>query len=165
MKAIPQPGDKEVKLNSGRLKLTMELKWQSNFALRKTKDFWRAQCFVDAECIRYMDKYTPMRTGAMIKSVTLGTKIGSGNIVYNSPYARYQYYGEVYGPNIPIYKDGELMGWRSPKKPAKKYPTGREIVYSKDKHQAAQKLWFEKMKSEKGDTILRGALRIAGGGQ
>lgn len=136
--------------------------WNPNFAKAMNEDFRKAQRFVDSECIRYMDKYTPMRTGAMIKSVTLGTKIGSGRIVYNSPYARYQYYGEIYGPNIPVYKDGELMGWFSP---PKKHPTGREITYSRDKHPNAQKLWFEAMKSEKGDTIRRGAQRIAGGGQ
>ena len=135
--------------------------WNPNFAKITNEDFHRAQCFVDSECIRHMDKYTPQRTGALIRSATLGTKIGSGHIVYNSPYARYQYYGEIYGPNIPIYKDGELIGWRSP---PKKHPTGREITYSKDKNPSAQKLWFEKMKSEKGESILRGAQKIAGGG-
>ena len=135
--------------------------WNPNFAKTTNENFHRAQCFVDSECIRRMDKYTPKRTGALIRSATLGTKIGSGHIVYNSPYARYQYYGEIYGPNIPIYKDGELMGWRSP---PKKHPTGREITYSKDKNPNAQKLWFEKMKSEKGESILRGAQKIAGGG-
>lgn len=136
--------------------------WNPNFAKATNEDFRKAQRFVDSECIRYMDKYTPMRTGALIRSATLGTKIGSGHIVYNSPYARYQYYGEIYGPNIPVYKDGELMGWFSP---PKKHPTGREITYSRDKHPNAQKLWFEKMKSEKGDAIRRGAEKIAGGGQ
>lgn len=135
--------------------------WNPNFAKATNEDFRKAQCFVDSECIRYMDKYTPMRTGALIRSAALGTKIGSGRIVYNSPYARYQYYGEIYGPNIPVYKDGELMGWFSP---PKKHPTGREITYSQDKHPNAQKLWFEAMKSEKGDAIRRGAQRIAGGG-
>ena len=135
--------------------------WNPNFAKTTNEDFHRAQCFADSECIRQMDKYTPKRTGALIRSATLGTKIGSGHIVYNTPYARYQYYGEIYGPNIPIYKDGELMGWRSP---PKKHPTGREITYSKDKNPNAQKLWFEKMKSEKGESILRGAQKIAGGG-
>lgn len=35
------------------------------------------------------------------------------------PYAAYQYYGVVYGPNFPIFKDGKIDGWRSksPKKP------------------------------------------------
>ena len=135
--------------------------WNPNFAKITNEDFHRAQCFVDSECIRHMGKYTPKRTGALIRSATLGTKIGSGHIVYNSPYARYQYYGEIYGPNIPIYKDGELMGWRSP---PKKHPTGREITYSKDKNPNAQKLWFEKMKSEKGESILHGAQKIVGGG-
>lgn len=137
--------------------------WNPNFAKATNEDFHRAQRFVDETCIDKMIPYTPRRSGYLaLNAARLGTKIGSGLIIYNAPYARYQYYGEIYGPNIPIYKDGELMGWRSP---PKKSPTGREITYSKDKHPNAQKLWFEKMKSEKGDAIRRGAEKIAGGGQ
>lgn len=50
------------------------------------------QEFVDSECLRYMNKLTPRRTGMMIKSATLGTVIGSGSIEYLAPYARRQYY-------------------------------------------------------------------------
>lgn len=38
-------------------------------------------------------------------------------------YARYQYNGEVYGPNRPITKNGVIIGWYS--KPGAKHPTGR----------------------------------------
>ena len=62
----------------------------------------KVQAFVDSECIRLMTPYTPMKIGNLCQSVKRGTEIGSGTLVYASPYARYLYYGEVYGPNIPI---------------------------------------------------------------
>lgn len=69
-----------------------ELKWDSRFGARAAARFSKAQEYVDSECLRRMDPLTPMRTGAMIRSATAGTVIGSGKIVYNSPYARRQYY-------------------------------------------------------------------------
>ena len=120
----------------------------------------RVQRFVDSECIRLMNPYTPMMNGDLCQSVKRGTEIGSGKLVYASPYARYQYYGEVYGPNFPIYKDGVLVGFYSP---PMKQPTGREIEYSKAKHPKAGKQWFERMKADHKDDILKGAQKIAGG--
>lgn len=120
----------------------------------------KAQKFIDSECIRQMKPYTPFRTGMLERSATLGTVIGSGRIVYTSPYARYQYYGVVYGPNIPIYENGILVGFRSPKQ---KHKTNRMLTYSKARHPQAQRLWFETMKKKHGEAILRGAAAIAGG--
>lgn len=140
---------------------SFRFKWNPAFGKTTSENFHAAQCFIDSECIRCMRRYTPKRTGTLINSAKLGTKIGSGHIVYNSPYARYQYYGVVYGPNIPRRDEaGNIIGWFSP---PKKHPTNRELHYSTDKNADAQKLWFEKMKSEKGDSILRGALKIARG--
>ena len=53
------------------------------------------QKFIDSECIRLMKPYTPMLSGVLIKSATLGSTIGSGEIVQIAPYARYQYYGKL----------------------------------------------------------------------
>lgn len=122
----------------------------------------KAQKFIDSECLRYMKPYTPFRTGVMEKSATLGTVIGSGKIVYNSPYARYQYYGVVYGPNIPLYENGELVGFRSPKG-KQKHSTNRQMQYSRSRHPQAQRLWFETMKKKHGKAIIRGAAAVAGG--
>lgn len=118
------------------------------------------QRFVDSEVLRLMVPYTPMDTGAMIQSATAGTVIGSGKIQYNSPYARYLYYGEVYGPNVPIKENGIITGYWSP---PHKTPTGRPLTYSTERHPQAGKLWFERMKADHKEDILKGAMAIAMG--
>lgn len=118
------------------------------------------QKYIDQECIRRMRPYTPFLSGALIKSATIGTVIGSGTIKQNTPYARYQYYGEVYGPNIPIIKGGVLEGFYSP---PKKSPTGRDLQYNKSKNPKAGKMWFERMKADHKTSILAGAAKTSGG--
>lgn len=49
----------------------------------------RVQKFFTNTCYKHMDKYVPMREGNLRTIVD----INSDNIVYESPYARYQYYG------------------------------------------------------------------------
>ena len=73
-------------------KVIARLDWEPGFKRKKEDGFNNAQEFVDSECLRYMNKLTPRRTGMMIKSATLGTVIGSGSIEYLAPYARRQYY-------------------------------------------------------------------------
>lgn len=73
-------------------KITARLEWNPGFAPDKEAGFAKAQEFVDSECIRLMNPETPRRTGALIKSATLGTVIGSGEINQIVPYARRQYY-------------------------------------------------------------------------
>ena len=118
----------------------------------------KMQQFVDSEVLRLMNPYTPMDTGALVQSATNGTVIGSGKIQYTSPYARYLYYGEVYGPNIPIKEKGQVVGYWSP---PKKAPTGRPLAYSTERHPLAGKLWFERMKTDHKEDILKGAMKIA----
>lgn len=84
-------------LVQGGKNLKFGLKWNEHFGKQKRADFIKAQEIVDSECLRYMDKLTPMRTGMMIKSATLGTVIGSGEINYLAPYARRQYYNNSGG--------------------------------------------------------------------
>lgn len=68
--------------------------------------------------------YVPKKSGTLRDTV----KIGPRTIVFGSglPYARYQYMGEVYGPNHPIMQNGIVVGWFS-KPGEKKVPTGREL--------------------------------------
>lgn len=73
-------------------KVIARLKWNSGFIRKKKASFTKAQEFVDSECIRYMNPLAPRRTGLLIKSVTLGTVIGSGFLEYPVPYSRRQYY-------------------------------------------------------------------------
>lgn len=72
--------------------------------------------------VNMSERYVPVDTGALRKSV----QFGPSQIKWTAPYARYLYYGEVYGPNIPIIVFNTVLGFWSPKK---KYPTGRDMKY------------------------------------
>lgn len=75
------------------------------------------------------EKYIPNDTGALASNVT----IQADRIVYNSPYAHYQWIGEIYGRNFigkEVDDDGNIvgvLGWRSKRGKGVKYPTGRMI--------------------------------------
>lgn len=73
-------------------KVTSRLVWNKKFTPDMQESFSRAQMFVDQECIRRMAPETPFRSGALRKSATLGTVIGSGELNQIAPYARRQYY-------------------------------------------------------------------------
>lgn len=52
----------------------------------------KVQRFIDSECIRQMDPYTPKDVGTLIGAATNGTAIGSGQIIQQTPYAKRWYY-------------------------------------------------------------------------
>lgn len=72
--------------------VTAKLEWNSGFGQNESEKFSKKQAYVDQECIRRSSPETPRRTGVLIKSATLGTVIGSGEINQIAPYARRQYY-------------------------------------------------------------------------
>lgn len=86
----PRGALRQVRTRAGGV--TAKLIWNPDFARRRTQMFNRAQSFVDSEVLRLMQPYTPLRTGMLIKSATLGTVIGSGRIKQTTPYAARQYY-------------------------------------------------------------------------
>lgn len=130
-----------------------QFKWDSSFAKNKANTFSLAQKYVDSECIERMVQYTPMRNGMLFKSAKLGTVIGSGEIRYASPYARYQYYGKLMVSSI----TGSAFAARG----ESKVLTEKDLVYNKARHPLAQRLWFETMKHNHKEQILRGAAAIA----
>ena len=135
---------------------SIDIIWNKDFGIKTEQRLRKAQEFIDSECIRLMVPYTPRRNGMLEESVKLGSVIGSGELRYLVPYARYVYYGEVYGPNIPIIENGQLVGFFSrPGMP--KHPTGQEMRYDTSRHPLAGKLWFERMKADHKDEILQGA--------
>lgn len=93
---------------------------------------------VDSAVIRYSSPYVPFQDGILDGSASANTVIGSGEIVYATPYARYLWYGEKYGPNIPIIENGVVVGFWSPKE---KHPTGEKLNYDTSKHPLAGPFW------------------------
>lgn len=118
------------------------------------------QRYIDSEVIRQCEPYVPFDNGILTASASTATVIGSGLVTYNTPYAHYQYYGKVYGPNIPMTIGGEQT-FRSPKG-RKKMPTGRDLQYNKEVHPLAGPFWFERMMAGHKQDILTGAKKVAG---
>ena len=76
------------------------LRWNKN-APPTEENFDQLQKFIDNTVVRHMDAYVPMRTGMLKKSVILGSRMGSGELVFIAPYAHKQYY-----------RNGKLKGKR-----------------------------------------------------
>lgn len=136
---IETPRGKIIKTDNGDVKL----EWNPDFQPKWQERYTRAQMFVDSEVLRLSEPYTPFQSGMLVKSGILGTIVGSGEVVWNAPYSRYQYYGKV-------------MVGRAPKE-----LTDKDLTYHGAPKRGA--FWFERMKKDHGDKILRGAGKLAGG--
>lgn len=109
----------------------------------------RVQKFFTHTCRVHMDKYVPFDNGNLALRVWEESK----SLHYLSPYAHYQYEGRVMGPNVPIKRDGIIVGWFSPIKP--KYYTGQAINYNTDKHSLAGPHWDKRMWSAEKDKVIQ----------
>lgn len=119
-----------------------ELKFEPNFRPKWQARYDRAQMFVDSEVLRLCEPYVPLLTSMLVKSGILGTDIGSGEVAWIAPYAKYQYYGKVMAGN--------------PKK-----ATDKDLKYHGGGLRGS--FWFERMKAVHRNRIVAGARRIAGG--
>lgn len=104
----------------------------------------------------------PLLNGQLRRSANFPDGIYGGVLEYNTPYAHYQYVGEIYGPNIPIRdSEGNITGWFSPPRKAK-HPTGRKIANYSQSGTGPE--WFEEAKERHGDKWLRIVREEAGKG-
>ncbi len=69
------------------------IQWNGG-ARRITQRYSAIQKFIDNTVVRHMNPYVPMRTGILAKSVILGSRMGSGELIYVAPYSRRVYYNE-----------------------------------------------------------------------
>lgn len=86
---IHTPPDRQVAQGRGG---SVFLRWAGRFGAMRTALMNRKQQVVDSEVLRYCAPLIPFRTGELTRSGTRGTVIGSGNVQYTTPYARFQYY-------------------------------------------------------------------------
>lgn len=138
-KYIETPRGRIIQTSRGKAQLI----WNPEFQPKWNGRYNAAQIYVDSEVLRLSDPYVPFQSGMLKLSGQLGTVIGSGLVVYNAPYAKYQYYGYV-------------MAGRAPKQ-----LTDILITYSGAPKRG--KLWFERMKADHKESIITGARRRAGG--
>lgn len=113
------------------------LTWDKNFDTKAKSSFEKKQKYVDSECLRLSDPYTPMLTGTLKRSGTSGTVIGSGELKYTAPYARLQYYTNA--------------------------GKGRQGTTKHNSHNykcTRGKLWFERMKADHKKEIMNGVKKV-----
>jgi hypothetical protein len=121
---------------------TAELKFNTKFSKKWNERFEKAQKFVDGEVLRLSEPLVPFQTGMLINSGDLGTKVGSGEVRWITPYAHYQYCGVALS--------------RKTKK-----QTGKKLVYHGGPNRGS--FWFHRMKAANKEKILAEARKIASG--
>lgn len=100
--------------------------------------------FMAQTAARLMLPFVPMESGLLGQNYTIDSK--EGKIIYNSPYAHYQYYGELMlAPN------GSSWARRG----EKKHYAGRALQYSKQIHPLATDHWDKAMMKAKKDVLLK----------
>lgn len=140
---IETPRGCVINVNKNGKTIRAKLEWNPQFQPKWESKYNKAQKYVDNECLRHCDKLVPFRTGLLKKSGILGTIIGSGELNYLAPYSRYQYYGKV-------------MVGHPPKR-----VTDRPLKYQFAPKRGA--FWFERMKVQHKDQILKGASKFMKG--
>ena len=120
----------------------------------------RVQRTIDQKVIDYCLPYVPASPDRTLEfSAQLSTEVGSGEVIWNTPYAHYQYMGIVYGPNYPIYEAGALVGFYSP--PGRpKQKTDKALTYDTSQNPLAGSHWFERMKADRLNDLLDEARRV-----
>jgi hypothetical protein len=153
-----------------------ELRLAPDIEQRNAERVHFAQTVLDNEVLKRLRAYVPYNTGTLYNSLFWNTVPGEGLIHQGAPYARYLYYGEVYGPNYPIIEGGQLVGFFTNKdgkrcplfkggqiigfySPKHKEPTGRQLHYNNGGSH-----WFDKMVAADSEVLLEATQRALDGG-
>lgn len=88
--------------------VNMELSWRTDFGAEKTAALQKAQYAVAQKAASLIDPYVPFDTGVLKNSVNLASKFDEGLLVYNTPYARKQYY--LHSQGECLHGDNRLRG-------------------------------------------------------
>lgn len=104
----------------------------------------RVQTFLDKTAAEYLQKYVSRKSGAQEKSIPIASKYGSGKIIINVPYAKFQAEGKVM---VGVYS-------RSPwaKRGERKVVINKNLNYHSNSLRGAHP--FERMKADKKESIL-----------
>lgn len=114
------------------------------------KNIREAQKKLDMQVLADANFYIPQQQGALLGS---GHIVKDGEISWNTPYAHYQYEGELY-----LATNGS--SWAQ--KHERKYPTGMPLKQGTEINPLASNHWFEKAKEQNLDQWVDIVKRTAG---
>lgn len=78
----------------------MQLSCRPDFGAEKTAALQKAQYALAQEAAKLIDSYVPFDTGSLKNSVNQASRYDEGLLVYNTPYARKQYYLHAEGTDL-----------------------------------------------------------------
>ena len=93
----------------------MQLSWRPDFGAEKTAALQKAQYAMAQEAARLIDSYVPLDTGTLKNSVQTASKYDEGLLVYNTPYARKQYYLHAEGSDLRTFMGNKERGQEADK--------------------------------------------------
>lgn len=108
------------------------------------EDRGKVQAFLDKRVVDNLQKYVSLKSSTQMKSIKTSTILGSGKVIINVPYARFQAEGKVMigvKSHSPWARAGE-----------RKIVTDKKLKYHSDRLRGAHP--FERMKADKGNSIL-----------
>lgn len=111
----------------------------------------KVQAFLDERVATNLMKYVSLKSRTQLKSIPIASKYGSGRVIINVPYARFQAEGKV------------MVGVRSRRawalKNEKKVVINKKLKYHSGSLRGAHP--FERMKADKRDSILNQTAKYA----
>lgn len=113
--------------------------------------------FAANECKRHMDKYIPAKNLVLAQEVSLYEEDGISIVEYRSPYAHYQWEGELYVSSI--------TGSSFASQGEHKVPTGISLKQSGFKHPLATSHWEKAMWTAEGDKVVDAVQKYINRGQ
>ncbi len=115
------------------------------------EDKGRVQKFLDKRVAENLQKYVSFRSGTQSKSIPIASDYGSGQVIINVPYARFQAGGKVM---IGVYSHSP---WA--RRGEKKIVTNKALTYHNGSLRGARP--FERMKADKVESILNQTIEYA----
>lgn len=113
--------------------------------------------FLANEAARLMDPYVPAKNLVLAQNKMIYQEGDHAVIHYLSPYAHYQYKGELYVDPITekgAFTNGEGLFWSRPG--VAKKPSGRKLEYNTFRHPLATSKWDEAMMAARKDDLIQG---------
>ena len=108
------------------------------------------QQFHTANVLRRIKRYMPFVSGMTYKVTVAQTDIKKPEIVTNTPYAKYLFYGKVMiDPKLGVAGFMTPEGWRS-RKGCVKVRTGRDLQYNRTKNPQAGPRWDRALSANEG---------------
>lgn len=111
----------------------------------------KVQTFLDKTVAENLQRYVSRKSGVQEKSIPIASKYGSGKVIINVPYARFQAEGKV------------MIGVKShspwARRGERKVVTNRNLTYHSERLRGEHP--FERMKADKGQKILNQTAQYA----